>query len=344
LEGFLSEVQGIRMPDGKLTMEFCTQLIAALSPSGAHADRGYSQDIYISYGWHPQEQPAIKHIGRFFHKQKFRLIGDAPDQPKFLLTDDYEKNDKLIQKEKKKQRIREIMSSCNAVLAVVPYREKESRQTSEYILEEIELAHELKLPLVIIKDPQVKLDNVYTNGVAHIADIPMAADQLKAIDATLLDQSVQALQDALLPKPQRDHYVFYSTDINPDNAARNRAVRDVVQAVTGMPCKFGKAIDGQENIYRQIIKDIRNAFVMLADLSGRRPNILIEAGIAIGAEVHIHYLESRQAVEILPSKSPPVMLGGIQSHHYVDEVELLGHIHRLMYPYRRLVLNRRLTN
>lgn len=106
-------------------------------------------------------------------------------------------------------------------------------------------------------------------------------------DSAPIEAAAGVLRDRALNEPKQAHYVFYSTDINPENEERNNLVREITQRVTGMPCRFGADISERNDIYRVIIDQIKNAFVMVAHLTGMRSNILIEAGIAIGADVHI---------------------------------------------------------
>jgi hypothetical protein len=62
-------------------------------------------------------------------------------------------------------------------------------------------------------------------------------------------------------------------------------------------------------------------------------NTCIEAGIARGAGTRFH-LAART-----PRRRPPFMFRDQQVWHYANDIELLGRIHRIAYPYRRRVLN-----
>ena len=85
---------------------------------------------------------------------------------------------------------------------------------------------------------------------------------------------------------------------------------------------------------QEVIADrIRNAFIMIADISADNLNTCIEAGIARGANTHFHLVASE------PRQRPPFMFRDQQVWHYADDVDLLGKVHRIVYPYRRRVLN-----
>jgi hypothetical protein len=152
LNGFLSEMQSIAMPNGELSLTFCTRLLRALYPNVDGVDGSSNRDIYVSYGWHEPEQPFVRQVSRYFIDANFRLIGDAQDQPRFKGLDS-------------KTRIQNIMLSTGGFVAVIPYRSDaesaKSGHTSKYILREIEWAKEMGLPTVLIKDPQVTLDQEF---------------------------------------------------------------------------------------------------------------------------------------------------------------------------------------
>ncbi|MBK9746233.1 MAG: toll/interleukin-1 receptor domain-containing protein [Anaerolineae bacterium] len=322
-DGFMADALFIDMPNGELTTEFCRQLLSAIYPTDLSLNFGSTTDIYVSYGWNDSEQPVVRYLTRFFDQAGFRLIGDAKDQPKFKGRDQYD-------------RIREIMESCRGFLAIAPYRaDEQSLQhggTSKYILREIELAMGAGLPVVIIKDPRVTLNVAPTDEGAQIVEFSMEAGFEKA-DTSAIEALANTLRDRALPEPKQEHYVFYATDINRETENRRALIREVIQRVTSMPCRFGESIGERNDIYRVIIDNIKHAFVMVADLSDMRPNILIESGIAIGADVHIFYVQGGEV------HRPPVMLGSPQIHEYRDDGELIGIVHQIMLPYRRAVLN-----
>ena len=76
---------------------------------------------------------------------------------------------------------------------------------------------------------------------------------------------------------------------------------------------------------------------MLVDISEDNLNTCIEGGIAKGADIPL-YLLSRG-----PRRRPPFMFRDQQVWYFSDDIELLGIIHRIVYPYRRRVLNYELS-
>jgi len=98
----------------------------------------------------------------------------------------------------------------------------------------------------------------------------------------------------------------------------------------------------EEPIQKYIANKIKNAFVMIADIS-KDPNkeieeynlnTCIEAGIARGAEVSNFYLVSRA-----PRKSPPFIFRDKEVFFYEDEKELFKLAENLLLPYRRRIIN-----
>jgi TIR domain-containing protein len=327
LPGFWTLKQAIDMPNGEMSLEFCRRLLRALYPGDITGDLSDLRDIYVSYGWHESEQPFVRYVSRYFVNARFRLIGDAKDQPNFKGRDD-------------KERIREIISSCTGFLAIVPYRPEPeydaSGHTSKYIIREIDMAAEAGVPIIIIQDPNVMLPQQQRDYATYVTEVSMTDYTSQECEATI-QLAIEEMEHDLLKAPKHGHYVFYATDIGREVAQRNKAIREVIQRVTGMPCKFGDVIHERSDIYRVIIDQIKGAFLVIADLTDYRPNILIEAGIAIGADVHIFYVQTGD------THRPPVMLGSPQIRPYEDETELVGKVHSIIYPYRRAVLNLELT-
>jgi hypothetical protein len=99
-----------------------------------------------------------------------------------------------------------------------------------------------------------------------------------------------------------------------------------------MPCIIGDRLrEGQ--VQQLITKKISDAFVMIADISEDNINTLVEAGIARGTGKRLHLMARG------PRRKPPFMFRDQQVEYYSDDVELLGTLHRIIYPYRRRILN-----
>jgi hypothetical protein len=333
--GFLSQLHSISIPGGVLTLEGCTKLLRSIYPGAIRLDEDENRDLYVSLGWRDNEQAYARFVCRQVINAHYRLVGDSKDQEHFNLQERYKNMSD-------DSRVASIMESCGGLLAIMPYRNEQENEkfgfTSKYILREIDWAIQLRLPFVIVKDPSVQLSKTHRTAAKSITDIPIDAD-FRTLSRSLLDKTVEAINSNFLKVPQNDHYAFFAADISEDRAARNRAIKEIVQRVSAMPCRFGENIHSQGDLYGVIIERIRNAFFMMADISGLRVNVLIECGIAIGAKVPIYYVQQQETER----HRPPVMLGSVEPRVYRDEVELIGAIHRIAYPYRRRILNHELT-
>ena len=103
--------------------------------------------------------------------------------------------------------------------------------------------------------------------------------------------------------------------------------------ITAMPCVMGDDI--REGRIQEIITDrISRAFAVVADISEGNLNTCIEAGVARGAGARYHLIARG------PQHSPPFMFRDQQTWFFDDDAAMLGVIHRIIYPYRRRVLNR----
>jgi len=102
-----------------------------------------------------------------------------------------------------------------------------------------------------------------------------------------------------------------------------------------MPGIFGENIRESE-VQKVITEKISSALMMIADISDDNINTLIEAGIARGANKQFYLVASG------PRRRPPFMFRDQQVWHYADDIQLLGIIHKIVYPYRRRVLNNEL--
>jgi hypothetical protein len=100
-----------------------------------------------------------------------------------------------------------------------------------------------------------------------------------------------------------------------------------------MECLIGQNLEGQ-HVQSEIIDRIKNAEFVVADVSDNRPNSLIEAGIARGADVRLHLI--CKAPES-GSLNIPFMLRHIEVGRYRDAVERIAVLHGIARRYRRRV-------
>ena len=251
----------------------------------------------------------------------FRLIGDAKDQKGF-----------------KSNRIQSIIESCGAFVSVIPYRGAASASASQapykYFLTEIDLAVRAKLPSPVVADPQVKRtdgdDSSWHRLETQASDCPK--DIKGAIDSFWEEWSL----------PPRPHDIFLATDLASPGSRKYSAVRRLIERITGMRTVVGSEIR-EPDIQSSILQTIRNAFLVIADLSGSSDNnfnldVCIEAGMAIAAETNVALVAKGKL------RSPPFMLRhGGQLLAYEDDIEQLGVIHSLVREYRRRIINTELA-
>jgi TIR domain len=265
-----------------------------------------TRDLYVSRTWRREESDLADIYCQLLIKAGFRLIGDAEDQRGF-----------------DENRIQSIMSSCGGFVAILPDRGQ--GRTSGYILKEIAISRKLALPSLIVASPNIQLPEDLTKSAIRLENTASKDN---------IEVAVQANIGELVDEwrlPVHPHYVFFATDLS-NNDKRNQVIVEHVQRITAMPCIVGDRLrEGQ--VQELITKKISDAFVMIADMSEDNVNTLIEAGIARGTGTRLHLVARG------PRRRPPFMLRDQQVEYYSDDAELLGKVHRIIYPYRRRVLN-----
>jgi hypothetical protein len=79
---------------------------------------------------------------------------------------------------------------------------------------------------------------------------------------------------------------------------------------------------------------VRDAFLVLADITDDNVNACIEAGMGLVAGTNVKLVARGKA------RNPPFMLRAAgQLSGYADEVEQIGVLHKVLRPYRRRVIN-----
>jgi hypothetical protein len=305
--GFVETTKWVDVAGGAIDVRAFDQLLRSFYPQDVSLDLDNTRDVYVSRSWRESETSLADKVSRTLVEAGFRLVGDAEDQLGF----------------EGGHRVSSIMSSCGGFVAIVPDRGAGS--TSKYILTEIEIASDKSLPGVIVAEPTVQLGETFGLPVVRMTAQDSPRD-VPAFTATLEDLREN------WRKPEVPHYVFFATDFDKTKQSRNEAVKSLVQSVTAMPCVMGEDIRG-EHIQRHIKERITRAFVMIADISEDNLNTCIEAGIARGAGTRLHLIARE------PRRRPPFMFRDLQVFAYGDDVELLGVVHRVLYPYRRRIIN-----
>lgn len=237
-----------------------------------------------------------------------------PDRTRSSLRKDFSK-------EQGKDRVQAIISRCHAFIAILSDRGQ--GKTSPYFFEEIKLAQSIRRPCLIIAEPTVELPDDLNCEVVRVDPNGGQSSGSEQIEDWL-----DSVED-----PIRKPYVFFGTSLHDNNRDRNQKVIDLIERVTNMECVTGDNI--QEGSIREgIVERIKQCHVMIADISNGNLNTCIEAGIAWGADRKFHLIAHGTR-----DQPKPFMFRDFQLSYYADDFELLGIIHRLLYPYRQYVWN-----
>lgn len=318
LPGFYNNYKWIDCKDGLTPYAF---FMILSSMYGSSENSREERDIYVSYSWRKEEQTLNNIVFNRLQKYQNRIIGDASSQSV------YDEN----------ERVSKIMNTCGGFVGIVPFREETN--TSKYVLDEIQKAEECGLPGIVIADSRVESLEEYTSYPIMRVESPLNVNEneLKAF-----------IQSLKIKRPKTPH-VFFATNLDKQRKGINQLTRNLAGCVTATPCILGEDInDG--NLQFQIIERIRNAYVMIADITGDghcnncdiigteskdktyRFNTCIEAGIARGANTDLFIVAKE------PRHSPPFMFRDINVRYYADDCDLLAIIHKILRPYRRSVL------
>jgi hypothetical protein len=289
-------------------------LLQALAPDPAPWFHG-ERDIYLSRSWHPHEAEGPDRIcAALAHDHGFRLIGDASDHP------DYDAN----------SRVRRIIESCGALVAVFPYRDDARNGfTSKWIVNEALLADKLGRPYLLLAADGVELAPALTASAIGQKAFPVQSADGKQV----LRQAFSDLEETYRPSP-RLAYSFFSTSLRGNGDDIDEAIA-LMEQVTCMQCLIGRNLKGQ-HVQTEIIDRIRNSEFVIADITGDRANTFIEAGIARGAGVRLHLICKAPESGDLHTR---FMLRDIEVNWYRDGVDRIGVVHGIARRYRRRVYN-----
>jgi hypothetical protein len=298
------------------TLEKASELLLSLYRVDALLETGKNKDVFISRSWrqHPETEPILANkVCEQLSNAGFRLIGDWEDQKGFG----------------EGNRVEEIISSCGGLVSILPDRGE--GKTSKYMLQEIEFAQNMKMPNIIVAEETVVIPEQISEKATSILRI--AKENIQE-EQTLKDKVLPAVDilDEEWERPANPHYVFYGTDFDDEHIERNKLVRRIIEHVTAMPCQMGNDIR-QGQVQQAITEKIKNAFMMIADISADNINTCIEAGIARGADTPTNL------VAYGPPQRPPFMFRDQQVWHYESDIELLGKIHSIVRDYRRRIIN-----
>lgn len=313
IEPSMKNLTWIDIPKPELDAKSAYKILHALYPDTA-VDPSRARDIYISCTWHKEDGTSARTVSNYLVKEhNFRLIGDARDQKAF----------------DPKVRMERIMSSCGAFIAILPFRDKtEAASASEgpyqYMLQEVDRARALKLPSIIIADPRVRRtdapDNDWLRMETSAQECPPE-----------VTERISRLHEDWA-EPRTPHYVFCALDLDKDEESYTPLLR-VIERVTGMEAII-KVDDAP--VHECITRKLKEAVLVVADITDDNVNRCVEAGIAHAAGVKVELVargERRKLPFMLRAMTPQL------DKTYKDEVEQIGVFHRIVRPYRRRVIN-----
>jgi hypothetical protein len=311
----------IEVPEPTLNVEVAARILSSFYPDDNRPGPRNSRDVYLSASWRSSDYNSALAVSRLLVKAGFRIIGDSKDQKGF-----------------RDNRIENIIRSCGAFLAVLPYRGVDSACVSEkpysYFLTELDIASAAGLPSVVIADPRV-----------HRSDGKDESWIRMETEASACPQKVASAIDDLWEqwtRPSAPHEIFFAADLDTPSANVDSDVRHLIERVTAMPTIVGKEIQ-ESDLQLAIMERIKKAFLVIADLTGLSESdlnldVCIEAGMALASNASLALMAKG------PSRRPPFMLRRAgQLSTYSNEVEQLAVIHNIVREYRRRIVNTELT-
>jgi hypothetical protein len=303
-------VSWIDVPDGKLTEDVALRVLRGLYRTSRKVPRPrVSRDVYVSASWDEDKNATL--VCEHLADRGFRLIGDMKDQPKFDLV-----------------RIRRIMECCGAFVSVVPFQGKPQASSTDrpykYLLQEVDMAAELGLSPLVIADPRVQRSD---GSDAFWLRMPADSGELPAEIATELDRLWDFSAESLI----RNH-VFIGLSQETERESNVQGLCEAFELVTGLGTILGTELRGQEQA-AEIERNICEAALVVADITGDNVNVCVEAGMA-KSHGRPYELMSKGA-----TRSPPFMIRGPNMEVYEDGLEQLGKAHRIAHAYRRRIIN-----
>lgn len=329
------------MPGGVLTPAIAREVIDRLDGRAWSGWQTGLRDVYVSRGWRPADRLFADAVceGLCARNWQLRLVGDAPDQAVFSAD-----------------RIREIFSSCSGHLVILPRRASGSTPTEQdyrYIVRELAISADLGIPNVLLAEESTLLPPSLATSAVRLT-------HGEDYHGTWLIEPPEWLLGFIeeLKAPAGKQHLFLASEFK-ENIERVARLRDLMEAVTGIPCHIGRDYEGTR-LSDQILKGIASASVVIANVAifeESAPGIIrlnlnacIEAGIAAGAltargKEHppVFLTVQRPPEEKDKTEKLPFMFRDWQITWYSSEAELLGNCRRLLLPYRRRIMNYEFT-
>ncbi|WP_410594034.1 TIR domain-containing protein [Amycolatopsis sp. lyj-23] len=308
--GFLQNYSALTLPPSGIDVRSAAGVLRGLYQPATSIDPVNGKNVYVSRGWHQLDEARAGMVCSALTNAGLQLISDSEDHTSWL-------EDRIIAE----------IEGCGAFVAVLPYRPSSAYKTSKYVLREWALAESRGIPCLAVVDERMDLPPDVRDRPGHLV---LGDEELRA-DRGSLDDAIETLSEDWI-KPKQAPYIFLITDFDPAVAPLRAVVKDLVQTITTMPCIQGEYIKG-DGVQRQIYDSIGGARIVLADISDDSPNVYLELGAARAANVPVYLLRRGEP------RRPPFMLRDQQVWDYSSDADLLARVVRILYPYRRTLLN-----
>lgn len=287
-------------------------VIKAFYPGEKRPNPKNSRDAYVSCSWRTNDNTSAMAVKRKLIQSGFRLIGDSEDQSAYGTG----------------SRVERIIASCGAFVCILPYRNEINANANEkpykYFIQEIDFAKKLGIPCIVVADPKIQRND------GEATDwLRMETDQEKCTNE--ISEQIEQLSDDRI-SPPNPQYVFCAMDLDNESVKTTGYYRNLIERVTGMQTIIGTEIN-KEPIHTSIVESITKSFLVIADITNDNLNTCIEAGMGISTKTNVALISQGSP------RRPPFMLRSLQLHTYQDDVEKVGLIHKIVWPYRRRIIN-----
>lgn len=335
----LARFSWLDSPNGELTVATARQIIDRFDRRVWSGRQHDLRDIYVSRGWRPADLPVADTICQRLCDRQFRLrlVGDARDHTTFSAD-----------------RVADLMSGCCAHLTILPARGAQGSPSIEdykYFVRELDLSERLGIPQLLLADPGVALPAPLDGRTTRVDTTQLAA----TFGASVPEWLERFIEDLTPPPTPQHHFLAAEFGAGADRASR---LREFIEAASGIPCAIGRDFEGQ-GLRGRIAESISSASVVIANLARSESgdplglavnvNTCVEAGIAIGASqartargdapIPIFLLAHAPLDETQRTARLPFMFRDSQVTWYSTEAEMIAHCRRILYPFRRRIMN-----
>ena len=276
-------------------------------------------DVYVAY---PGGAPVPWPIVRRLDQRCIRAITDVSDS------------------EPDEQRVQRIMTGCSALVALLPYRASAAFTTIPSLVEEVRLAAELGLPIVIFREHGVRAVihesvNDLNLQIGDSASIsvrrgqvygPILYSEQNDFSEELLPLFDQFLAAVLKDKARIRPYAFFIGRLERDFTHAREAIRVAVEAEAGIPCLWSD--DGRHGIDMESVRErtrllIKHATFVIADLTlgtespeRENPSRAHEIGMTIAYGGKLMFCSQE------PRRYPYFSIGDMQMTFWSTEADL----------------------